>query len=61
MSMVSSKFQRILTPLAFNYQLGGFSVELQMTFLTALDQNVETMIRNKPRARATGRITVSAA
>ena len=44
-----------------NYRLDGFSVERLMTFLTALDQDVEIVIRNKPRSRVTGRITVSAA
>ena len=44
-----------------NYRLDGFSVERLMAFLTALDQDVEIVIRNKPRSRATGRITVSAA
>ena len=43
-----------------NYRLEGFSVERLMTLLTALDQDVEIVIRNKPRSRATGRITVSA-
>ena len=44
-----------------NYRLDGFSVERLMAFLTALDQDVEIVIRNKPRSRVTGRITVSAA
>ena len=44
-----------------NYKLGGFSVERLMTFLTALDQDVEIVIRNKPRARPAGRISVIAA
>ncbi len=42
-----------------NYRLDGFSVERLMTFLTALDQDVEIVIRSKPRSRATGRVTVS--
>jgi predicted XRE-type DNA-binding protein len=41
-----------------NYKLDGFSVERLMTFLTALDQDVEIVIRKKPRSRATGRISV---
>jgi predicted XRE-type DNA-binding protein len=43
------------------YKLDGFSVERLMTFLTALDQDVEIVIRNKPRSRAAGRISVVAA
>jgi predicted XRE-type DNA-binding protein len=43
-----------------NYKLGGFSVERLMTFLTALDQDVEIVIRKKARSRAGGRITVVA-
>jgi len=41
-----------------NYQLDGFSVERLMTFLTALDQDVDILIRRKPRARNGGRISV---
>ncbi len=41
-----------------NYKLDGFSVERLMTFLTALDQDVEIVIRRKPRSRAGGRIAV---
>ncbi|MEQ9334904.1 helix-turn-helix transcriptional regulator [Thalassobaculum sp.] len=44
-----------------NYKLEGFSVERLMTFLTALDQDVEIVIRKKPRSRAAGRISVVAA
>jgi|SRR3954469_11957326 len=44
-----------------NYQLDGFSLERLMTFLTALDQDVEIVIRRKPRSRNTGRISVIAA
>ncbi len=44
-----------------NYKLDGFSVERLMTFLTALDQDVEIVIRNKPRSRPSGRISVVAA
>lgn len=44
-----------------NFKLDGFSVERLMTFLTALDQDVEIVIRNKPRSRSAGRISVIAA
>ena len=44
-----------------NYKLDGFSVERLMTFLTLLDQDVEIVIRNKPRSRTAGRISVVAA
>lgn len=44
-----------------NYKLDGFSVERLMTLLTALDQDVEIVIRNKPRSRPSGRISVVAA
>ena len=43
-----------------NYKLEGFSVERLMTFLTALDRDVEIVIKKKPRSRA-GRINVIAA
>lgn len=43
-----------------NYKLDGFSVERLMTFLTALDQDVEIVIRRKPRSRTVGRISVVA-
>jgi predicted XRE-type DNA-binding protein len=43
-----------------NYRLEGFSVERLMTLLTALDQDVEIVIRAKPRSRATARISVVA-
>lgn len=43
-----------------HYKLDGFSVERLMTFLTALDQDVEIVIRKKPRSRAAGRIVVVA-
>ncbi len=43
------------------YKLDGFSVERLMTFLTALDQDVEIKIRKKPRSRAAARISVIAA
>ncbi len=41
-----------------NYKLDGFSVERLMTFLTALDQDVDIVIRNKPRSRSAARISV---
>jgi predicted XRE-type DNA-binding protein len=41
-----------------NYKLEGFSVERLMTFLTALDRDVEIVIRRKPRSRAAARISV---
>ena len=44
-----------------NYKLAGFSVERLMNLLTALDQDVEIVIRRKPRSRRTGRISVVAA
>ena len=44
-----------------NYKLDGFSVERLMTFLTALDQDVEIVIRKKPRSRTQARISVVAA
>ncbi len=44
-----------------NYKLDGFSVERLMTLLTALDRDVEIVIRKKPRSRAAARISVVAA
>jgi predicted XRE-type DNA-binding protein len=44
-----------------NYKLTGFSVERLMNLLTALDQDVEIVIRRKPRSRKTARISVVAA
>src|SRR5207248_3950568 len=43
------------------YRLEGFSVERLMRFLTALNQDVEIVIRNRPRARRPGRVFVTAA
>jgi len=43
------------------YRLGGFSVERLMRFLTSLNQDVEIVIRNKPRTRRAGRVFVTAA
>ena len=34
----------------YNYKLAGFSVERLMTLLTVLDQDVEIVIRQKPRS-----------
>src|SRR5215217_6641537 len=44
-----------------HYKLAGFSVERLMNLLTALDQDVEIMIRRKPRSRRVARIRVVAA
>jgi predicted XRE-type DNA-binding protein len=44
-----------------HYKLDGFSVERLMTFLTALDRDIEIVIRKKPRSRSTARISVIAA
>ena len=44
-----------------NYKLAGFSVERLMNLLTALDQDVEIVIRKKPRSRKLARISVVAA
>ena len=43
------------------YKLAGFSVERLMNLLTALDQDIEIVIRRKPRSRKAGRISVVAA
>lgn len=44
-----------------HYKLEGFSVGRLMTFLTALDWDVEIFIRKKPRSRPMARISVIAA
>ena len=44
-----------------HYKLAGFSVERLMNLLTALDRDVEIVIRKKPRSRKSGRISVVAA
>lgn len=44
-----------------NYKLEGFSVERLITFLVALDQDVEITIKKKPRSRVAARISVVAA
>lgn len=44
-----------------HYKLAGFSVEHLMNLLTALDQDVEIVVRRKPRSRKAARISVVAA
>lgn len=44
-----------------HYKLAGFSVERLMNLLTALDQDVQIVIRRKPRSRRAARISVVAA
>ena len=44
-----------------HYKLEGFSVERLMSFLAALDRDVEIVIRKKPRSRPAARIRVVAA
>jgi len=44
-----------------NFKLEGFSVERLMHFLTALDQDVQIVIRSKPRSRRAAQIVVIAA
>ena len=44
-----------------HYKLAGFSVERLMNLLTALDQDVDIIVREKPRSRKAGRISVVAA
>jgi len=44
-----------------NYKLDGFSVERLMQFLNAVDQDIEIVIRKKPRSRRLARIVVRAA
>jgi predicted XRE-type DNA-binding protein len=43
-----------------NYKLDGFSVERLMTYLTALDRDVQIVIKKKPRSRSSGKISVEA-
>jgi predicted XRE-type DNA-binding protein len=45
----------------FELPVGGFSVERLIHFLTAVDQDVEIVIRDKSRSRRIGKIIVSAA
>lgn len=44
-----------------NYKLDGFSVERLMSLLTALDRDVEILVKRKTRSKSAGRITVVAA
>ena len=44
-----------------HYKLAGFSVERLMMLLTALDQDVEIIVKKKPGSRRGGRIRVVAA
>jgi predicted XRE-type DNA-binding protein len=44
-----------------HYKLDGFSVERLMRFLNALGQDIQIVIRSKPRSRRAARITVTAA
>ena len=44
-----------------HYKLSGFSVERLMTLLTILDQDVEIVIKKKPRSRSVARISIVAA
>ena len=44
-----------------HYKLEGFSVERLMTLLTALDRDIEIVIRKKPKSRSAARISVVAA
>jgi len=44
-----------------NYKLAGFSLERLMNLLTALDQDIEIVIKQKPRSRRVARISVVAA
>ena len=41
-----------------NYELDGFSVERLMTFLTALDRDIEIVMRNRPQSRKSGRVRI---
>src|SRR5436190_20891038 len=44
-----------------HYKLARFSMESLINLLTELDQDVEIVIRRKPRSRRAGRIRVGAA
>ncbi len=44
-----------------HYKLDGFSAEQLMTFLAALGQDVEIVVKDRPRARGAGRVSVRAA
>jgi predicted XRE-type DNA-binding protein len=41
-----------------NFKLQGFSVERLMRLLTALDQDIQIVIQQKPRSRRTGQVVV---
>jgi predicted XRE-type DNA-binding protein len=43
-----------------NYRLDGFSVERLMNFLTALDRDIEIIVRKKPASRRSAKILVTA-
>ncbi|MGA9883496.1 MAG: helix-turn-helix transcriptional regulator [Candidatus Acidiferrales bacterium] len=43
-----------------NYRLEGFSVERLMNFLTALDRDIEIVIRKNPSSRRVAKIAVTA-
>lgn len=44
-----------------HYKLDGVSVERLMGFLAALGQDVEIVVKDRPRARGAGRVSVKAA
>ena len=44
-----------------HYKLAGFSLERLLNLLTALDQDIDIVIKRKPRSRRAGRISVVAA
>ncbi len=44
-----------------HYKLAGFSVERLMNLLTELDQDIDIVIKQKPRSRRSARISVVAA
>lgn len=44
-----------------SYKLQGFSVERLIMFLTALDRDVDIVVRRKPRSRREARVSVVAA
>jgi len=44
-----------------HYKLAGFSVERLMNLLTAVDRDVEIVMKRKPASRRVGRIRVVAA
>ena len=44
-----------------NYKLDGFSVERLMTLITALDRDVEILIRKRTSSRVSAKITVMVA